>query len=91
MSAINTLIRAVQAAMHEYDKSGDHVHVGPRPGDCLRCALKPFERLATCRCKGCGETGMELTASSYCYPLSVNWDNGAGGCNSDPTNRSKHT
>ena len=21
----------------------------------------------------------------------VNWDNGAGGCNSDPTNRSNHT
>lgn len=46
MSAINRLIRNVQAALVEYDKSGDHAHVGSPPGDCLRCALKPFETLA---------------------------------------------
>lgn len=42
-SPLSTLVTAVREAVAEYDKSGDHVHRGaPYPGDCIRCALKPF-------------------------------------------------
>lgn len=41
---LDKLIRSVSAAIAAYDASGDHQHRGsPYPGDCLRCALKPFE------------------------------------------------
>lgn len=42
---LDTLIATVRAAIHVYDASGDHRHAGsPRPGDCLRCTLRPFEQ-----------------------------------------------
>lgn len=41
---LDILIKSVSAAIAAYDASGDHQHQGsPWPGDCLRCALKPFE------------------------------------------------
>ena len=41
---LEKLVSAVREAVAVYDASGDHQHAGgPYPGDCLRCALKPFE------------------------------------------------
>lgn len=43
-SPVGKLVRVVLRAIAAYDASGDHQHAGgPYPGDCLRCALEPFE------------------------------------------------
>lgn len=42
--AVTQLVESVSAAIAAYDATGDHKHQGgPYPGDCLRCALRPFE------------------------------------------------
>lgn len=41
---VKRLVSDVLTAIAAYDATGDHQHQGgPYPGDCLRCALKPFE------------------------------------------------
>jgi hypothetical protein len=57
---LNELVEAVRAAMRRYDRTRDHVHAGgPRPGDCLRCALKPFEPPKPTPCDACGQNACE--------------------------------
>ncbi len=64
-SPIYQLVAEVKAAMAKYDASDDHDHRGaPRPGDCLRCALKPFEPLASAAIEDTYEAQLRATGAS---------------------------